>query len=77
VTTGSVYLLHFEPGLVTSNRVARHYLGFAEHDVEARVTQHLRRQRSPLVAAVLAAGGRVTLERVWTGVDRSFRTERR
>ena len=33
------------PGLpVTGNRVARHYLGFAEHDVRARVTQHLRRQ---------------------------------
>ena len=73
MTTGSVYLLHFDPGLpVTGNRVARHYLGFAEHDVEARVAQHLRRQGSPLVAAVLAAGGRVTLERVWTGVDRSF-----
>jgi hypothetical protein len=70
---GSVYLVHFEPGLpVTGNRVARHYLGFAEHDVDARIEQHLRRQGSPLVAAVLAAGGHVTLERVWTGVDRGF-----
>jgi hypothetical protein len=70
---GSVYLLHFEPGLpVTANRVARHYLGFAERDVEARVALHLRRRGSPLVAAVLVAGGRVTLERVWTGVDRGF-----
>jgi hypothetical protein len=73
VSTGGVYLLHFDPGLpVTGNRIARHYLGFAEHDVHARVTQHLRRQGSPLVAAVLAAGGRVTLERVWTGVNRGF-----
>ena len=70
---GSVYLLHFEPGLpVTGNRVARHYLGFAERDVDARLAQHMRRQGSPLVAAVLAAGGCVTLERVWTGVDRGF-----
>jgi hypothetical protein len=70
---GSVYLLLFEPGLpVTGNRVARHYLGFAEHDVDARIAQHLRRQGSLLVAAVIASGGRVTLERVWTGVDRSF-----
>jgi hypothetical protein len=54
---GSVYLLHLEPGLpVTGSRVARHYLGFAEHDVDARIQQHLRRQGSPLVAAVLAAG---------------------
>ena len=70
---GSVYLLHFEPGLpVTGNRVARHYLGFAESDVDARVARHLRGQGSPLVAAVMAAGGRVTLERVWAGVDRGF-----
>ena len=42
---GHVYLLHLEPGLVvTGNRVARHYLGFAERDVDARVAQHLRRQ---------------------------------
>lgn len=70
---GHVYLLHLEPGLVvTGNRVARHYLGFAERDVDARVAQHLRRQGSPLVAAVIAAGGHVTLERVWVGVDRGF-----
>ena len=70
---GHVYLLHLEPGLVvTGNRVARHYLGFAERDVDARVAQHLRRQGSPLVAAVIAAGGSVTLERVWSGVDRRF-----
>src|SRR5215210_6715125 len=70
---GSVYMLHFEPGLpVTGYRVARHYLGFAEHDVDARIEQHLRRRGSPLVAAVLAAGGVVTLERIWTGADRGF-----
>ena len=70
---GSVYLLHLEPGRrVTGNRVARHYLGFAERDVDARIAQHLRRQGSPLVAAVLAAGGSVTLERTWTDVDRAF-----
>ena len=57
---------------MTGNRIARHYLGFAESDVDARVAQHLRRQGSPLVAAAIAAGGRVTLERVWTGVDRGF-----
>ena len=70
---GSVYPLHFEPGLpVTGNRVARHYLGFAQRDVDARIAQHLRRQGFPLVAAVIAAGGSVTLERVWTGVDRGL-----
>lgn len=54
-------------------RTARRQLaGDAERDVNARIARHLRRQGSPLVAAVIAAGGSVTLERVWTGVDRGF-----
>jgi hypothetical protein len=70
---GSVYLLHFEPALrVTGNRVARHYLGFAERDVDGRAAQHLQRHGSPLVAAVMRAGGKVILERVWSGVGRGF-----
>lgn len=71
--TGVVYLLHFEHGLpVTGNRIARHYIGFAERDVHGRVVQHLEGRGSPLVAAVVATGQRVTLERTWTGVDRQF-----
>jgi hypothetical protein len=38
VSTGGVYLPDVDPGLpVTGNRVARHDLGFAEQDVDARV----------------------------------------
>jgi hypothetical protein len=71
--SGTVYLLHLEPGLpVTGNRVARHYLGFTDRGVDERVAQHLHGRGSPLVAAVLAAGGSATLERTWTGVDRAF-----
>src|SRR5690349_14648889 len=71
--SGIVYLLHLEPGLpVTANRVARHYLGFTHRDVRGRLAQHLQGRGSPLVAAVLAAGGQVTLERTWAGVDRTF-----
>jgi hypothetical protein len=70
---GTVYLLHLDPGLpVTGNRVARHYLGWAERDVDGRIAQHLAGRGSPLVAAVLDAGGTVTLARTWTEVDRHF-----
>jgi hypothetical protein len=70
---GTVYLLHFEHGLpVTGNRFARHYIGFADRDVAARVRHHLEGRGSPLVAAVVAAGQRVTLERTWSGADRHF-----
>jgi len=70
---GTVYLLHLEPGLpITGNRVARHYIGWAESDVDGRIAQHLAGRGSPLVAAAFAAGGTVTLERTWAGVDRYF-----
>ena len=70
---GTVYVLHFEPGLpVTGKRIARHYIGWTDGPVDARVEQHLQGRGSPLVAAVVAAGGAVTLERTWTGVDRHF-----
>ena len=70
---GTVYLLHLEPGLpITGNRVARHYPNFTEFDVEERVGEHLRGRGSPLIAAVLAASGSVSVERTWAGVDRGF-----
>ena len=69
---GSVYLLHFEPGLPNGSRVVRHYLGWTEGDVDARVAEHLAGRGSPLVRAVVAAGQTVTIERVWPEVDRYF-----
>ena len=71
---GTVYLLHLEPGLpVTGSRVARHYLGWtAGEDVQQRLDQHLAGRGSPLVAAVIAAGGTATLVRTWPRVDRHF-----
>lgn len=71
---GTVYLLHFEPGLAigATGRVARHYIGWTEREVCDRLAEHLAGTGSPLVKAVVAAGGTVTLERTWTGVDRHF-----
>lgn len=69
---GTVYLLHFEPGLrVAGNRYARHYIGWAL-DHEQRIAEHLRGQSSPLVRAVIAAGQCVELATVRHDVDRNF-----
>jgi hypothetical protein len=58
---GTVYLLHFEPGLpVTGTRVARHYLGWTEGDVDDRLAQHVAGRGSPLVHAAVSAGATVT-----------------
>lgn len=70
---GTVYLLHLEPGLpITGARVARHYLGWTEGDIDDRLAQHHAGRGSPLVRAALAAGCCVTLERAWAHVDRHF-----
>jgi hypothetical protein len=70
---GTVYLAHLEPGLpVTAARVARHYLGYADGEVSDRIAQHCAGRGSPLIAAVIRAGGTVTVERAWPNVDRSF-----
>ena len=71
--SGAVYLLHLHPGLpITGNRVARHYLGFAEQSVERRLQEHLEGRGSPLVAAAAAHGSRVTIARTWPGRGRTF-----
>lgn len=70
---GTVYLLHFDPGLpITGARVARHYLGWTEGDVDERVRLHLTGRGSPLVRAAVAAGCTITLARTWPSVDRHF-----
>jgi hypothetical protein len=69
----NVYLPHLEPRLpVTAGRIARHHLGFTEGAVEDRLSQHLAGRGSPLVRAVIAAGGSVTVERTPNNADRSF-----
>jgi hypothetical protein len=69
---GSVYLLHFDPGLENGNRIVRHYVGWTEGPVEARVQCHVEGRGSPLVRAAVERGATVQIERVWTDVDRHF-----
>lgn len=71
--SGTVYLIHFEPGLhVTANRYARHYLGWTEGPVTDRVSTHLNGRGSPLIAAVVRAGQTPELVRTWPDQDRHF-----
>jgi hypothetical protein len=58
-----VYLLHFSPPY----RHARHYLGWTEGPVTARLATHLAGAGSPLVAAAVAAGCAVDVVRTIAG----------
>lgn len=69
---GSLYLLCFPGGLhVTGNRYASHYLGWTEREIEARVSEHLRGQGSPMVRAAVNAGFNVEIVRTWENVTRN------
>jgi len=68
---GTVYLLHLKPGLpITGGRVAWHYLGWTESDVDARVELYVGGRGSPLVRAAIVADCTVTVQRTWPDVDR-------
>lgn len=63
----SVYILHFSQPLAH----ARHYVGYSSAP-EARLREHIKTQRQPLVRAALQAGITLTLARVFPGADRNF-----
>lgn len=70
---GTVYLLHFEPGLRVRDGVyARHYIGWTSQPPEDRLAEHMAGNGSPLVKAAVAAGADVRIARLWFGVDRHF-----
>ena len=67
---GTAYLQHLDPGLPTSGaQVARHC---TDLPVQDRVGQRLAGRGSPLIAAVIAAGGTATLQRTWNDTSRQF-----
>jgi hypothetical protein len=57
-----LYLLHFDPRY----RHAGHYLGYTANLVK-RFGLHLKGRGSPLVAAAVRSGSKVTLVRIWAG----------
>jgi len=65
----SVYLIHFDKPLAH----ARHYMGFADGDmdrIEARLKRHKKNRGSALMAAVNAAGIDYKVARVWLNYTR-------
>lgn len=71
---GTIYLLHFDRPVYH----ARHYLGWAL-DVDRRVAQHAAgsTHASPLVRALLRAGGAFVVARTWHGDRYSERALKR
>ena len=59
----NVYLLHFSEKF----HHARHYIGYAERNLDKRIKQHLTGQGSKLTKAVVAAGIELHLAQVWEG----------
>ena len=69
----TVYLLHFVRKLGNQDNprgMAQHYIGFAEHDLAARLERHHAGNGSRIMAAVTKAGIPWVLARVWEGASR-------
>jgi len=73
--TPTVYLLHFARKLGDPDSprgCAQHYIGFAEHDLAARLERHHAGNGSKLMAAVTRAGIPWVCVRVWEGGTREL-----
>jgi predicted GIY-YIG superfamily endonuclease len=73
--TTTVYLIHFGRKLgnpASSRGQAQHYIGFAEHDLAARLERHHAGNGSRIMAAVTKAGIPWVLARTWEGGSREL-----
>ncbi len=71
----TVYLLHFVRKLGNQDNprgMAQHYIGFAEHDLAARLERHHAGNGSRIMAAVARQGIPWVLARVWEGGTRDL-----
>jgi len=64
----AVYLIHFSK----KYHHCRHYIGFAETDVQQRFRTHKQGRGAKLLKAVVEAGINIRLVRVWEDGDRNF-----
>lgn len=65
---GYVYLLHFDKPY----KHAKHYIGYAEDDVDGRIERHRKGTGSKLISVIVKEGIDFTLAKVWENVDRNF-----
>ena len=66
MSTGTVYLLHFDRPFGTGRQKAKHYTGYAD-DLDARLARHATGNGARLLAVVHEAGIGWTLARTWPG----------
>jgi predicted GIY-YIG superfamily endonuclease len=66
-----VYLIHFE----TPYKHARHYIGFAEEDLDQRMKKHKDGLGAKLMRAVTNAGIKWFVARLWKDGSRTFERE--
>ncbi len=69
MTTGTVYLIHFDRPLGDLDNPrgqARHYLGYSD-DLQARLARHREGNGAAIMAAVARAGIDWTVARTWNG----------
>jgi hypothetical protein len=69
---GTVYLIHFP----RPYRHAKHYLGWTERELDARLEEHVKGQGSPLVYAMCQQEGITTVERLRELVARTWEADR-
>ncbi len=65
---GYVYLLHFDKPL----KHAKHYIGYAENDVEQRLEKHKSGQGARLLQVITEKGIGFKLAKTWNNASRSF-----
>ena len=63
-----VYLIHFDEKF----KHARHYIGFVDHNLEAREKKHRDGTGAKILKAVNNAGINWNIVRVWKDGDRNF-----
>jgi predicted GIY-YIG superfamily endonuclease len=65
---GQVYLICFDENY----KHAKHYIGYAENDAEARLEAHKQGYGAKLLRVLNDAGIGYKIVRVWENVDRHF-----
>jgi predicted GIY-YIG superfamily endonuclease len=74
--TGTVYLIHFESKL----HHAQHYIGFASHDLFARIRDHRNNHGARLLQVLNGAGVQWHVVRTWRGtrqLERRFKRRKK
>lgn len=65
---GHVYLICLERPLAH----AKHYIGYVEHDIDARFARHKSGQGAKMLRACNQKGINYKITRTWSDVDRNF-----